>query len=381
MLKQEDGFSIIELMVAMIIFLIVMSASSNIFLKLFTQFKQQSKIAETSLQDVIGLETMRRDIENAGYGLPWVIPAGLTYGDSTNPSILAGAADAPPNPPRGLAGDDNLSASSPFAVGGSDYLVVKSLAVATSTTAQTWALLASGGVLRNGLSGQSFGVGDRVIVISPGSVPSNQRTLVVNGSNWSTVYATGLGTGFTPTGSTTNIMYGLDPGAANRPFNRADYYISDLSNTTANPSGLTVPSRCAPGTGVLVKAVVKQDGSDALVELPLLDCVADMQVVYGMDNNSDSYFTPGTPPDAYSNSLPAAGSGTAAQIRSTVKEVRVYILAHEGQMDRNYTYPSNSITVGLSSTFGRNFNLTTIPNWQNYRWKLYTLVVKPENLQ
>jgi hypothetical protein len=34
---------------------------------------------------------------------------------------------------------------------------------------------------------------------------------------------------------------------------------------------------------------------------------------------------------------------------------------------------------------GRNFNFTTvtspIADWQNYRWKLYTIVIKPINLR
>jgi hypothetical protein len=29
---------------------------------------------------------------------------------------------------------------------------------------------------------------------------------------------------------------------------------------------------------------------------------------------------------------------------------------------------------------GRDFDLSTIPEWRNYRWKVYTLVVKPKNL-
>jgi hypothetical protein len=147
------------------------------------------------------------------------------------------------------------------------------------------------------------------------------------------------------------------------PFNRADYYVS-----TSNP-----PGRCASGTGVLYKAIVSQiDGSFPPSNiLPLLDCVADMQVVFSLDRNGDGTISPTTVlNDPVGNPL------NAQQIRDQVKEVSVYILAHEGQRDTGYTYNSNSVLVGPTS-----FNLTTIPNWQNYRWKVYTLVVKPNNLR
>jgi hypothetical protein len=67
--------------------------------------------------------------------------------------------------------------------------------------------------------------------------------------------------------------------------------------------------------------------------------------------------------------------------------VRVYILAHEGQRDTSFTYPTNPIYVGgstneIGSSSGRPFDFSAagITPWQNYRWKIYTLVVKLDNL-
>ena len=87
------------------------------------------------------------------------------------------------------------------------------------------------------------------------------------------------GTAFVPAEPySANIIYGIDNVQPVRPFNRADYYIDNAS----------VPQHCAPNTGVLVKAVVAHDAAGTTPTLlPLLDCVADMQVVYGLDNNAD----------------------------------------------------------------------------------------------
>ena len=65
-----------------------------------------------------------------------------------------------------------------------------------------------------------------------------------------------------------------------------------------------MPQRCADNTGVLYKATVNH--SDGLFsELALLDCVADMQVIYALDNNEDGEFLDGagTPADAYSDDI------------------------------------------------------------------------------
>ena len=80
-----------------------------------------------------------------------------------------------------------------------------------------------------------------------------------------------------------NIVYGIDNVIPVRPFNRAEYYIQ---------SAAAVPQRCAPNTGVLVKAVVAHDGTGTTPTLlPLLDCVADMQVVYGLDTRRQEWST------------------------------------------------------------------------------------------
>ena len=175
------------------------------------------------------------------------------------------------------------------------------------------------------------------------------------------------------------LVYGIDPDYAPKmPFNRADYFITSI-DTSGNR---IVPKRCAPNTGVLVKAVVNHNDG-GFTYLPLLDCVADMQVIYGMDLDNDKDFEPlvALSLDGYSEDLTATSSQT---IRDQVKQVRVYILAHEGQKDPTYTYPSSTVSLGGDVSLGRTFNLATRigdPEYKNYRWKLYTIVVTPNNLE
>ena len=357
----QTGFTLIELLVAMVMFVFVIVAASNVFTSLLTQFKQQSKIAETNVEGIIGLELLRVDIEHAGFGLPWVIPGTVIYAEVGVGNDGDVYNDSPGNPPRAILGGEGAGFNL------SDELIIKATNIARSDTAQRWTWLRVGNIKRIWLSDDFVGT-DNVIVISPGSTNANSRTLVVDSAvatNWDTTYS--ATSNFAPGSmNNTNLIYGIDPDTPLlMPFNRADYYIS-----TAN-----VPARCAAGTGVLIKSVIEQGTGDRGGGLPLLDCVADMQVVYLLDTGAFA-------PASFTSAL------TAGQIRDQVRQVRVYILAHEGQRDPDFTYDAtnNPVTVGPPTGEGRPFDLTsdfTTPNpyWQDYRWKVYTLVQIPNNLE
>ena len=147
-----------------------------------------------------------------------------------------------------------------------------------------------------------------------------------------------------------------------RPFNRAEYYIDNTA----------VPQRCAPNTGVLVKAVVAHDASGTTPTLlPLLDCVADLQLVYGLDNNADGVV------DNWTDTLDTLGTPTRRRIseRNLRRSTFTY-WRRKGSGTIPYTYPATTIPVG-SKGFVNNFDVSA---YRNYRWKVYNIVVRPKNL-
>lgn len=407
LMRSEKGFTLVELIITMLIFMVVIVAASNVFSGLLYQYKQQSKIGETNIEGLVGLEMLRYDLDSLGYGLPWNMPATAAYTENPAGTYNDCSGTLPCNPPRAIVIGNGAG------LYGSDELVIKATNISRNAAAHRWTILQPGNIKVNGLSGDSFANTDRIIVISPGSTATTSRILVTSSLNnalWSATYIDGSTTNFDNVdGVTTNVIYGIaedsSPTAGEllwMPFNRADYYLS-----AAN-----LPSRCATGTAVLMKAVISHvDGSRADF-LPLLDCVADMQVVFGLDMDDDgnigTYATPttggvaGLVSDVDSTNalqrevtdgtstvaLANATLADAALLRSRLKEVRVYILAHEGQRDPSFTYnnpPTTTanpiITVGEFG-IGRDFNFTAngITNWANYRWKVYTIVVSPSNL-
>jgi len=380
MIKRQAGFTMVELLITMVIFVFTIAAASSIFVPMLTQFKQQSKIAESNIEGIVGLESLRRDIEQAGFGLPWVIPASVTtatYSEAS--SNTTGTIPAPdtyndtsPNtlgPPKAIVSGNDIAG-----LGGSDYLVIKATSVAVNDAAMRWTYVvapAGGGAVPVNtweVSGEDLIANYRAIALIPSRGENNQRILVTSETD-NTKYSITFANPFPPAYSPAiqndlYLVYGVDPGTDLRmPFNRADYYIS----TT------TIPPKCATGTGILMKSVINHVNGNRGTGMPLLDCVANMQVIYRLDTDGNGDI------DSETDVLNAF---TAQQIREQVREVRVYILAHEGQRDVNYTYPTNPVMVGefgLGHDF--NFNDHGITNWQNYRWKVYRIVVKPNNLR
>jgi|WetSurMetagenome_2_1015567.scaffolds.fasta_scaffold20752_4 type II secretory pathway pseudopilin PulG len=370
----QKGISFIELLIVMTLVVIVLTMNTDTFGVIFRQSRQQTQAVGAQMDRVVGLEILRTDLEHAGFGLPWSFQNAIIYSEATGNDQKTyndgnDATSVPPNsPPRALVSGNDPT----FTLNNSDYLVIKSTIVGTSETSQRWTYITGdtapephswgpNNVLENG---------DRVTVIWPRSVTGFNKELVMDGTSFSTIYSSSaFPVEFSPAAATTRfVIYGVGPSTTTlrRPFNRADYYIQ-------RPTSM--PQACAPNTGILYKATINHDANGTLNPEPLIDCVADMQVIYRLDTNNDG---------AIDSTVNDISGLTAQQIRDRVKEIRVYILSHEGQKDGAFKFASSAITVGETFggiLFGRTFNLSaTIAEWEKYRWKVSTLVVKPRNL-
>jgi type II secretory pathway pseudopilin PulG len=359
-LQGQKGVSFIELLIVMTLVVIVLTMNTDTFGVIFRQSRQQTQAVGAQMDRVVGLEILRTDLEHAGFGLPWSFQGTISYTEATA-SPQSTYNDAASNPPRALvSGNDPTT----FTLNNSDYLVIKSTIVGTSEASQRWTYII-GGLQPHVWGSNDLSNGDRVIVLWPRSVTGFSKELVINGADFFTTYSSSaFPTEFSPAAATTRfVIYGVDPDTNLRmPFNRADYYIQRPAS---------IPQACAPNTGILYKATINQ-GDGARNPEPLIDCVADMQVIYRLDNDNNGTI------DSTVNDISGL---TAQQIRDRVKEVRVYILSHEGELDRSFKYRNSTMTVGEFGV-GRTFNLSATigSGWENYRWKVSTLVVKPRNL-
>jgi prepilin-type N-terminal cleavage/methylation domain-containing protein len=360
---RQSGFSLIELLIVTTIIAIVVIMSSNTFTIILNQSGQETKAVGSQIDSIIGIGILRSDIEQAGYGLPWKFqtsPSSTNY--EADSAITASTYnDMPPNLPRAITTGNNAGYNS------SDYLVIKSTVSGTSDTAQRWTYIINGSNPKVWDSTKlNLTNGSRVIVIKPKVDDITDNELVMSGTTFFAVFnSTSFPSDFTPKKTSERfLIYGVDPDTDLRmPFNRADYFISRPSTN--------MPTSCAANTGILYKANVNHSDGQ-LTEMPLIDCVADMQIIFRLDTNNDGIV------DSQSNDISAL---SAKQIRERVKEVRVYLLVQEGQRDKSYTHSPSTMTIGEYG-LGSNFNLATTigTGWQNYRWKIHTLVIKPKEL-
>lgn len=410
-MKKESGFSLIELMITIIMSGMILAAASSAFVGLLAQSRTQGSIT-ASQETLVGLDILRRDIESSGMGLFWSEPLPVAYTVESITPIAAGFGanfnEPTTSAPRAIIAQPNVFPAPDNVFDGSSYLVVKSVSVARNNASDksTW-VLPDGTTNRwvsGGVASQSDNLvdNDNVIVINlRGATPQQPtRLLVTSGFQYSTIYNAGPpdtipDINFIPPATPAEnsfIVYGVnspnldvvDAGPLARPFNRADYFISrSVLPSNPLPGNFTVPSRCEPNTGVLYKAIMRH--GVGFTYQPLVDCVANMQIFFGLDTNGDGSFqnpnVGASPDNQFTQTLIGL---TAQQIRTQVKEVRVYILAHEGRRDPGFIFnpAAANILVG-GPEVGGGFAYLLGPatdERRHYRWKVYELTVKPYNL-
>jgi prepilin-type N-terminal cleavage/methylation domain-containing protein len=382
-LARQDGFTLMEMVIVMAIFIVVIMITSNSFNTALTRTKKVTKTEESNIEGVIGLEMLRHDLAQAGLGLfTEVDPAtALTYTEATE-TRAATYNDSPSGIPRAVLAGNNITGDAGV-LDGTDYLVLKATTLAQSQASQKWTYIVGLG------SSKVWGAND--FDSSKDFVVANQQTyrsgelhrrLLYTTTAIATKYAASYAAPFGPISNDSQIYYyGLSENSAATlpltPFNRVDYVVKRTSATPAN---------CAPGAGVLYKRSMSQlDGS--MTDVPVLDCVADMQVVLGwntsnpagtsLDLSTDADMTTAATPQGWTPTLT-----DPTDIRKHLKLVKVYLLAQDGGKDLKFTNTDTAFPVGIAgeaNSLAHTVNLTG-SNYQNYRWKLYRVIVQPKNL-
>ena len=401
MRRGEAGYTLVELLVVITIFSVVMILICLSFDRIVASSGKMVKAAETDIGGLIGLELLRVDLGLAGFGLPFAL-GGASYSEATGavyseddvlsdgngftpvPSQFNDTAPNPLRAPRAFAlGKGDLTTNNGF--NGSDYLVLKGTALGLTRTSRRWTYLtysSLGSVQKPSKSELELDPKNKemVTVLNNGVRGGLAvRDLVTSGTSFYTSFNGSIPAEFVPKSRQDSyLVYGVaETGPLHFPFNRADYF---LDCPPDGISALCAHASSTRGAGMLYRGMVSQ-GDGSLAKLPILDCVADFQVVFlnqfGVPTDIDFPDDP----------------DPAQQIRNEVSEVRVYILAQQGKIDPQYSYPfanpEAAILVG-DPAFGVQWNHTWSQSdllarlgkdWQHYHWKLYTIVVQPKNLE
>lgn len=391
MLKKNDGFTLIELLIVMVIMVVVLAIASDAFRTVARSASTQTRIAETQMETDIGLQMLKADVESAGQGLPWAFQQTISY-DELNTGLPSGYSvqasiynDSTANLPRAFVVGESVGLNN------SDYFVIKSTR-GMSDSSQRWGYIDKDGSANVWGAGDTnaLAAGDFVSLIRPQSGENVYRQLITSTTGGFTYTLANITSFQVRPG---DIIYGISSTTPRMPFNRTDYYIN-------RPA--TMPTFCAPGTGILYKATVNHNDGN-MTQYPLMDCVLAMRVELGLDMNDNGIIgtyasglsgtaAGGTVNNVADSSYESEGASTAdvqtvltnpLMLRNRLKEVRVYVLAHEGRRDPYYTHPISSVPLGERVTRD-NIDLSATAfvgaDWQRYRWKVYRAVIKMNNL-
>jgi prepilin-type N-terminal cleavage/methylation domain-containing protein len=382
MITNNKGFTLVELIVVMAVFTVVLTLAANSFNTILEKNSTVSSSEESNIEGVIGLEMFRHDLEQAGFGLPSSFSgAAPNYDEAADPpgdDLNDSTDNAVPRPVVALnhPGGDMLADT--------DYLAIKGTTLGSSQASQRWTYVNYSSIPRppHQWASENLSDGNHVVVLNRTFNETGvTNQLVTSGGSFDATYSsTAFDSDFSPPlEHQIFTIYGVDGGTLRMPFNRTDYFVE-----TPDP----LPARCAPNTGSLFKAIVSQSNG-TLSSTPVLECVADMQVVFGWDLDGDGLI------DAYSDAdgstvnggltsqVKASSHGvmeTANGIRGSLKLIKVYILAQDGKKDPFYTSSISSIKVGADGE--ENITNTYVLNSEqkHYRWKVYKIVVRPKNL-
>jgi hypothetical protein len=328
---------------------------------------REYRLAQSEIEIAIARNIIERDIFMAGYGLandygglifsPEPLPLGATDhivpGSTANP--LGGK-----YPTTGLTGADAL------------FMAGTALGI-YSKAAQSWTYLegATPAVFHEwGDSREDVRVNDRVIYIEP-----NTRTMITDGAVWRFIFPSAPS--FPAHEGRGVLIYGLSrpPQGSGSEIPRPYYVVQyRLGGSPAD-----MPKTCAPGTRSLQRVEMTNGES---IE-PLLACVRDIQVAFGIDGSSPEDGVT----DIWDNGGIVSSSYDPEMLRRRLKHVRLYILVQNGNRDDDYIYenPQNHanpdrIRVGDENIgIGREITLTA--EQRKYRWKLIALHAVPRNIR
>lgn len=340
--KNNKGLTLVELMVTVAILSIVLAGVYTVYINTSKHSLREYRVAESEMELEITKNFIERDIAMAGYG-------------------LADDYDFD---------DDGIQNFTPTAIGAtdggtndSDTLTLMGTALGRfSRAAQGWThVMTTAPTFQQWNDArEDLNTGDKVIFIEP-----NTKSLVGAGGLWEFDYPS------TPAAiQEGTLVYGIDIQPGSFPYYAVEYSL-----------GGTTPAVCAPGTQNLQRAEDRTNVLSPQNPLPLLACVLDLQIVFGLDTNEDGTI------DSWDN----GGTTTASPpytdydiLKKRLKQVRVYMLVQLGSrnLDEDVYPTGTSFRVGdadLGGGIGRDVVLTDAQ--RRYRWKVVSLNVTPRNLR
>ncbi len=322
------GFSIIELLVSIFITVLILGLAYVLYNSFFKHYKTSSSSLVSQMEDIIGYNIIRLDLEHVGYGIA---------SDETTPIIKWNSSS------KELVLHSTLNVSRKETEG---YLIAS----------------CSGGSLTIDLDARGDSSAKNATVIR-----GNDKTCFATNATIS-----GGSISVSPSCSQYNryVAFPLPDSFSNK-CNKCQCLGITYKLISSN-----LPKFCAPNTNKLQRVVGDGKGT------PIINCVSDFKPVFALDTNGDGK------PDELKEVLPSSN----ADIRNQLKQINLYILVQEGQKDSSFTYkqvaPCSSgggmcVVYNDIDPDGNDYpvELKLPSDYKHYRWRVIKISAKPMDLQ
>lgn len=307
--RLQNGLSMIELMVAMVIGLFLMAAVLQVFIGSRVTYSMQSGLAKLQENGRFAIEYLSRDIRQLGF-------QGCSV-NNTLANVVVGGAGVDPfidlsNPLSGLNNVDgtaNYDGISPIA--GTDAILVKYAEAASRCTVNSHNPGAGEITCR---APHSFQQGD-VLVVSDCSHSAVYRQSNINNNTSSTFHLTSLpsqnncsqGLGAPVVCGASSNSHNFVPGSTVSKMLSARFFVAlnEFGESSLYREGILISATAALGSQ----------------SVELVEGVADMQILYGVDTDSDNV------PNMY------VDGASAAAVLDDVSALRVSLLVQSNEQN------------------------------------------------
>lgn len=363
--RFQLGMSLVELLVGLLIGLVATLAISNLFSGFEARKRMIAGGADAQSSGVLAMYYIQRDAQNAGFGLPLY--------NSSDPSPLLCPIDTSINQAGVVI---NLS---PVLIvdggAGNDIVRIRYGNPASGGSS----LRATGVMTAPTLDGKFIGCQENDVVLfhqTPASPNCSLGRLQRLNGDLTINTLSELNT--TPTASPVTNLNGADwvRFSCLGAWNQYQYSVNaafELTRTGGNSSAAPFPNSAA---------------------MPVTSDIVSLQAQYGVTTTPDPTSTSTTGAgflnqvDLWTNATGLYGPGMTLVDRNRIRAIRVAVIARDGSLQKNnVSQPCNGTESGLarvciwrSDTNPANVDLSAIPNWQRYRYRVFEATVPLRNI-
>lgn len=357
-LSATQGFSLIELLIGLVISLIATLAISNVFSQFESGKRRIGAGADAQTNASLAVFSIQRDLQNAGYGLP-VFKKTTPFNCPLSTKITQDTIEMDLSPVLITDGGntrDEIRVRYGTASLGGAYIDLTSITINGAN---------ANGMLFENTNIKQFTDGDVILLQDAEKCSLGKAT--VNATSGALTGVTSLTTAIgndrvvTANPTTTTVLANLGQ------WNEYKFKIEDsyeLSRTGGYPSAATFPDKTA---------------------VPIVSGIVALQAQYGVSDAALNTNRIANWVDATDDF--AIGGITLAK-RNLIKAVRVAVVAQDGAMQKtNVSQACNGAAAGLNKvciwindTTPKSVDLSAIPNWQRYRYKVYETAIPLRNV-